>query len=71
MLAIIYKLFTKIITHSIEKKLDENLRRQHADVRRTYSITDHIHTINQLKDKYRKYNMPIDVVFVDYEKAFE
>ena len=36
-----------------------------------YSTTDHIHAINQLKEKCREYNIPLSVAFVDYEKAFD
>ena len=32
---------------------------------------DHIHTINQLKEKYQEFNIPLCVAFVDYEKAFD
>ena len=63
-----YKLFTKIITTRLEKKLDENQPREQAGFRSKYSTTDHI---NQLKEKCRKYNIPLCVAFVDYEKAFD
>ena len=66
-----YKLFRKIITTRLEKKLDENQPREQAGFRSKYSTTDHIHAINQLKDKCREYNIPLCVAFVDYEKAFD
>ena len=34
-------------------------------------MTDHVHAINQLKEKCREYNIPLCVAFVDYEKAFD
>lgn len=71
LLSNIYKLFTKIITIRLEKKLDENQPREQAGFRSKYSTTDHIHVINQLKEKCREYNIPICVAFVDYEKAFD
>ena len=61
----------KIITTRLEKKLDENQRREQAGFRSKYSTTDHIHAINQLKEKCRIYNIPLCVAFVDYEKAFD
>ena len=66
-----YKLFTKIITTRLEKKLYENQRREQAGFRRKYSTTDHIHAINQLKEKFHEFNIPLCVAFMDYEKAFD
>ena len=37
----------------------------------TLRTTDHIHAINQLKEKRREYNIPLCVAFGDYEKAFD
>ena len=65
-----YKLFT-IITTRLAKKLDENQPREQVWFRSKYSTTDHIHAINQLKEKCREYNIPLSVAFVDYEKAFD
>ena len=53
------------------RKLDENQPREQAGFRSKYSTTDHIHAINQLKEKCREYNIPLCVAFVDYEKAFD
>lgn len=32
---------------------------------------DHIHSINQLREKCRDYNIPLCLIFVDFEKAFD
>ena len=32
---------------------------------------DHIHTINQLREKCDKYNLPLCLTFADFEKAFD
>ena len=50
----------------LEKKLDENQPREQAGFRSKYSTTDHIHAINQLKEKCHEYNIPLCVAFVDY-----
>ena len=71
LLSNVYKLFTKIITTRLEKKLDENQPREQAGFWSKYSTTDHIHAMNQLKEKCREYNIPLCVAFVDYEKAFD
>ena len=54
LLSNMYKLFTKITTTRLEKKLDENQPREQAGFRSKYSTTDHIHAINQLKEKCRE-----------------
>ena len=46
LLSNMYKLFTKIITTRLEKKLDENQPREQAGFRSKYSTTDHMHAIN-------------------------
>ena len=71
LLSNMYTLFTKIITTRLEKKLDENQPSEQAGFMGKYSTTDHIHAINQLKEKCREYNIPLCVAFVDYEKAFD
>ena len=53
LLSNMYKLFIKIITTRLEKKLDENQPREQAGFRSKYSTTEHIHAINQLKEKCR------------------
>ena len=63
-----YKLFAKIITTRLEKKLDANQPGEQAGFRSKFSTTDHIHAINQ---KCRECNIPLCVAFVDYEKAFD
>ena len=48
-----------------------NLENKQDLGRSKYSTTDHIHAINQLKEKCREYNIPLCVAFVDHEKAFD
>ena len=61
LLSNVYKLFTKIITTRLEKKLDENQPREQGGFRSKYSTTDHIHAINLLQEKCREYNIPLCV----------
>ena len=46
----------------------KNQPREQAGFRSKYSTTDHIPAINQLKEKYREYNIPRCVAFVDYDR---
>ena len=69
LLSNIYKVLTKIPTKRLKKTLDQT--REQAGFRSGYSTTDHIHVVNQLKEKCREYNIPLCIAFVDYEKAFD
>ena len=42
-----------LMTKRLKKSLDENQPREQAGFRSGYSTTDHIHVINQLKEKCR------------------
>ena len=63
----VYKLFSKIITRWITKKLDEN----QAGFRLGYSTVDHLQTVNQIIEKTEEINPPLYLAFVDYTKAFD
>ena len=71
LLSNIYKLFTKILTARLERIPDDNQPREQSGFRGGYSITDHIHVINQLKEKCREFNIPLCIALIDYEKAFD
>ena len=59
-----------VLTKRLEKTFDESQPREQAGLSSGYSTTDHIHIVNQLKEKCREYNIPLCIAFVDYEKAF-
>ena len=67
----IYKVLTKVLTKRLENTLYENQPREQAGFRSGYSTTDHIHVVNQLKEKCRAYNIALCIAFVDYDKAFD
>ena len=68
LLSNICKVLTKVLTKRPEKALNE---KQPAGFKSGYSTTDHIHVVNQLKEKCKEYNILICIAFVDYEKAFD
>ena len=63
--------FTKVLTKRLEKTLNVNQPRKQAGFRSRYSRTDHIHVVNQLKEKWKEYNTPPCTAFVEYDKAVD
>ena len=56
LLSNIYNVLTKVTTKRLEQTLDENQPRKQAGFISRNSTTDHIHVVNQLKEKCREYN---------------
>lgn len=38
---------------------------------RSYSTVDHIHTLKMILEKYKEYDLPLYLCFIDYSKAFD
>ena len=55
----------------LEKTLNKNQPQEQAAFKSRYSTIDHIHVVNQLKEKCREYNIPLCIALIDYEKAFD
>ena len=71
LLSQIYKVFTKIITKRITSILDEQQPREQAGFRKGYSTRDHLFCLTQILERSREYKLPLCIVFVDFEKAFD
>ena len=71
LLSNIYKVLTKVLTKMLEMTLDETKPREQTRFSSEYATTDHIHVVNQLKEKCREYNIPLCIAFVDYENVFD
>ncbi|MFH4978111.1 hypothetical protein AB6A40_004820 [Gnathostoma spinigerum] len=71
LLSTIYKLFTKIISNRLSRTFDEQQPREQAGLRGGYSTIDNIFVLNHLLQKSIEHNLPLCLVFVDYEKAFD
>ncbi|KAK0424256.1 hypothetical protein QR680_008579 [Steinernema hermaphroditum] len=71
LLSAIYKLLTKVLTKRIERILDAAQPVEQAGFRKNFSTIDHLQAINQLVERSREYRLPLFIVFVDYEKAFD
>ena len=66
-----YKLFTRVLQNRMKKTLDANQPREQAGFRKGFATTDHLHTINQIIEKSNKFNLPLCIAYIDYEKAFD
>ncbi|KAJ0181356.1 hypothetical protein K1T71_003441 [Dendrolimus kikuchii] len=71
LLSHVYKLFSRVITNRLARRLDEFQPPEQAGFRKGYSTVDHIHTVRQIIQKTEEYNQPLCMAFVDYEKAFD
>ncbi|KAK0419551.1 hypothetical protein QR680_014205 [Steinernema hermaphroditum] len=71
LLSCVYKLLTKVLNQRIERVLDSEQPVEQAGFRKNFSTTDHLHAVNELVERSREYRLPLFILFVDYEKAFD
>ena len=71
LLSHVYKLFSRVVTNRLARRLDEFQPPEQAGFRSGYGTIDHIHTVRQIIQKSEEYNRPLCLAFVDYEKAFD
>jgi hypothetical protein len=71
LLSTIYKILTKLLLCRILNSLEAAETPEQAGFRKRHSTIDHIQAVNELVEKTREYHLPLVMVFVDYEKAFD
>ncbi|CAG9565547.1 unnamed protein product [Danaus chrysippus] len=71
LLSHVYKLFSRVLTNRLARRLDDFQPPEQAGFRKGFSVVDHIHTLRQVIQKTEEYNLPLCLAFVDYEKAFD
>ena len=69
LLSHLYKLFAKIITARLEKKLDFYQPPEQAGFRAKFGTNDHLQSIKTVIEK--KHRIPLVLAFVDFQKAFD
>ena len=68
-LSSLYKIFTSIRTKRLENQLDSEQPQEQAGFRKNYSTIDHIVALKQTIERSNEYELPLCLVFIDYEKA--
>ena len=71
LLPTVYKVFTKLLTNRMTRQLDEQQPRKQAGFRSGFSTIDHLQVVNQVLERTRECKIPLCMIFVDYEKAFD
>ncbi|XP_023946281.2 LINE-1 reverse transcriptase homolog [Bicyclus anynana] len=71
LLSSVYKLFTSIIHSKISSIIDGAQPIEQAGFRPGFSTMDHIHTLDQVLEKYSEFNKDLYIGFIDYTKAFD
>ncbi|RVE40575.1 hypothetical protein evm_014776 [Chilo suppressalis] len=71
LLSHVYKLFSRVITNRLARRLDDCQPPEQAGFRSGYGTIDHTHAVRQIIQKTEEYNQPLCLAFVDYEKAFD
>jgi hypothetical protein len=71
LLAVISKIFNKIILERIKNSLEMDLRKEQAGFRHNRSCIDQINTLRVIIEQSIGFQSPLYLVFVDYQRAFD
>lgn len=71
LISTIYKVFAKCLLNRLKPILESNQPPEQAAFRRGFSTIDHLHSINQLLEKSREYQITLYFAFIDFTKAFD
>ena len=61
LLSHLYKLFAKILFNRLKNKLEKTEYREQAGSKKGFSTIDRIHTLNQILEKTKEFNLPLCV----------
>jgi len=65
-----YKLFANIIRNRVNEHLVDEIVEEQCGFRKGRSYTDVIFTVQQIIGKRKEHNLPLFLLFIDYEKAY-
>ena len=65
-----YKLFANMIKNRLNEHLEDEMEEEQCGFSKGRSCTDAIFTVQQIIGKRKEYNLPLFLLFIDYEKAY-
>ena len=68
---IAYKIMAQVILHRLTQVMEPMLLDEHNGFRRGRSISDAIHTLQRLVEKFRNINQPLFCAFLDIKQAYD
>jgi hypothetical protein len=68
--SIAYELFTNIIQNEVNAHVEEEMEEEQCGFRKGHSCVDAIFTAQHIIEKRKEHNLPLFLLFVDYEKAY-
>jgi sorting nexin-29 len=66
-----YRLFANIMKNRLNEHLEDEMVEEQCGFRKGHSFTDAIFTVQQIIEKRKEQNLPLFVLFIDYEKAYD
>jgi len=66
-----YKLFANIIRNRLNEHMEDEMVEEQCGFRKGRSCIDAIFTVQQIMEKRREHNLPLFLLFIDYEKAYD
>jgi len=65
------KLFANIIKNWLNEHLEDKMLEEQGGFRKGHSCTNAIFTVQQIMEKRKEHNLPLFLLFIDYEKAYD
>ena len=66
-----YKIFANIIRIRLNEHLEDEMVEELCGFRKGRSCIDAIFTVQQIMEKRREHNLPLFLLFIDYEKSYD
>ena len=71
LLVVTRKLFSRVVLNRIQTIVDEQLLERQAGFRANRSTIEQIFSLRIVMEKYKQYNKPLHMCFIDIQKAYD